>query len=164
MNRVVSKRLFTLACVLALTMAMGVAQGLCAEKFWVEAGGYVLYKNERGDVVRKDFTRYVDVKFEERAKQVGFFFCRVDAIETQIPVRGMRAVRLDPNNNFAALVTMDAMQHEVKVERDLAQSLTNMDHLEIAYHNSVTNQGETGYILGRDIVEVVFADTSRIGY
>ncbi|GAB7081395.1 hypothetical protein [Megalodesulfovibrio paquesii] len=149
-----------LAAALLLT---GVAsQALAAEKFWVEAAGYVLFKNDRGDVVRKDFAQYRDVLFEDQPKKVGYFLCTLDGLETQVPVRDVSMVKRDPSTDFGAVVSMATGSHAVKVPHDLAVSLTGMPHLELEYFNPLTGKNEIGFLPGVDILEIHFTDTTRV--
>lgn len=159
----VSLARLALAHIVVLACLLGVvSQGMCAEKFWVEASGYVLFKNDRGDVVRKDFIQYQDVLFDEKPKKIGYFLCTLDSLETQVPVRGLRSLKWDPASEYGTVVTEGAPPHEVKIPQDLAVSLTNMPHFEMEYFNTLTGKNEVGFILGTDILEIHFTDTTRV--
>lgn len=152
-----------LAHVVVATLLLGVAaQGFCAEKFWVDAEGYVIFRNDRGDIVKKEFNRYRDVLFEEKAKKVGYFICDYDSIETQVAVRDVKMVKMDPMIEYGAVLTMSADKRAVYIPMDLANSLTNMNHLEINFYNDLTKREEIGFILGTDILEIHFTDTSKV--
>ncbi|AGW12476.1 hypothetical protein [Megalodesulfovibrio gigas] len=159
----VSLARLALAHMVVLACLLGVAaQGLCAEKIWVDAAGYVLFKNDRGDVVRKDFVRYADVLFDDMPKKTGYFFCTLDGLETQVPVRDILTVKRDPNTDFGTVTTTNTPSHAVKIPQDLAGSLTGMDHFEMEYFNALTGKNEVGFILGTDVLEIHFTDTSRV--
>lgn len=153
-----------LAQLVLATLVLGFAtQGVCAEKFWIDTPGYVVYKNDRGDVVKKEFTKYRDVKFAEKPKKVGYFHCRHDSIDVQIHVDDLKTIKIDPMIDYGALVTTEAKEFAVYVPMDLANSLTNMNHLEISFQNKINLREEVGFILGTDILEIHFQEKHREG-
>ncbi|MFW5733973.1 MAG: hypothetical protein ACOCWR_02835 [Oceanidesulfovibrio sp.] len=134
-----------------------------ADKEWIEAHGYVLYQDERGDMVQKKFTAYRDVFFPKKTKQIGYFLCEYERIISQVPVKDIRYIRKDPLSKSIWISTNGKEYHAV-ISQDLAYALTNMKHVEMRYFNEITQKEEIGFILGIDLHEIHFTDTSKVGY
>ncbi len=157
---------FHLAFLIALASVLLVAPLAFAQadKHWIEAEGHVVYQDERDDVVRKNFVAYRDVFFMDYEKKVGHYICNFEKVQSQIPVTVIRSLKKDP---FTKKVTVTDNRGETFVtfvDRDLSWALTNMRHLEVRYYNDITKRMESGFILGQEIQEIHFNDTSKVTF
>lgn len=159
MKRVSATTLLLLAGLCFLFVQPAVA----AEKEWINAKGYVLYQDERGDMVRKTFSAYRDVYFPDKPKQLGSFICDYERIANQIPVKDITDIRKDPLSK-SVWIKANGKEYHAVIDQDLAYALTNMKHIEMRYFNEITKQEEVGYILGIDLHEIHFTDTSQVTF
>lgn len=159
MKRVSATTLLLLAGLCLLIVQPAAA----AEKVWIEAQGYVLYQDERGDMIRKNFTAYRDVLFPDKTKEIGYFLCEYERIISQIPVKDITSIRKDPMSK-SVWIRANGKEYHAVITQDLSYALTNMKHVEMRYYNNITQREETGFILGLNLHEIHFTDTSRVAY
>lgn len=159
MKRVSATTLLLLAGLCFLFVQSAVA----ADKEWINAKGYVLYQDERGDMVRKTFSAYRDVYFPEKPKKLGHFICDHERILNQIPVRQITDIRKDPLSK-SVWIKANCGEYHAVIDQDLAYALTNMKHIEMRYYNEITRQEEVGFILGIDLHEIHFTDTTHVTF
>jgi len=153
-------KLFSLAA--AVVFLLFASQAMCADKVWINVEGYVLFKNDKGVVVKKNFVRYRDIRFDDNPKKIGHFFCLYDNIETQISVKEIEKITLIKGSKEVDITTRSGKKHKVFIERDLGLSLTNADYMQIKYLNNITEKMDMGYVPSYLIEEVHFNTEASI--
>lgn len=158
------KRVFAATLLLLAGLCLLLVQpAAAADKEWIEAQGYVLYQNERGDMVRKNFSAYRDVFFPDKTKEIGYFICEYERIISQVPVKDITSIRKDPLSK-GVWMRANGKEYHAIINQDLAYALTNMKHVEMRYYSDITQRDEIGFILGLNLHEIHFTDTSKVAY
>ncbi len=150
--------------------------GVCALKVWIDVQGYVIYRNEQGDVVKTPFNRYRDILYSggvggSPGKDIGHFSCDFDMIQRQIPITSIRdivlytanenanVIKYGPDGGLklnALLTNREGQVHSIYLADDIGYSLTGADSLELSFYDVITGQYATGFVPGHAIEEIHF--------